>query len=45
MQEMKAQDKKIVLCGGARTPVGHISRSLARMLPEELFRQALESPP
>lgn len=36
-------DKKTVICGGARTPIGHISRTLARATPEELLRQAAQA--
>jgi len=35
--------KKIVICGGARTPIGHISRTLSHITPDELFRQAAEA--
>ena len=38
---MFAESKKIVLCGGARTPIGHISRSLSNLRPEELLGRAL----
>ena len=38
---MFAESKKIVLCAGARTPIGHISRSLSTLRPEELLVLAL----
>ncbi len=38
---MKATPKKVVLCGGARTPIGHLGRSLAGFLPEDLMEIAL----
>ena len=34
---MKARDTKIVLCGGIRTPIGHIAKSLASVSPEHLM--------
>ncbi|OGR95865.1 MAG: hypothetical protein A2902_01275 [Elusimicrobia bacterium RIFCSPLOWO2_01_FULL_64_13] len=34
--------KKIVLCAGARTPIGHIARSLAQITPESLLKTAIE---
>jgi len=40
---MFAESKKIVLCGGARTPIGHIARSLSALQPEELLKSALEA--
>jgi acetyl-CoA C-acetyltransferase len=40
---MQAQNHKIVICGGARTPIGHISRSLANLDAPELMRRAVES--
>ncbi|MBI4052398.1 MAG: thiolase family protein [Elusimicrobia bacterium] len=40
---MQAFSKKIVLCGGVRTPIGHIARSLARIRPEELMKTAVQS--
>ncbi len=40
---MFAESKKIVLCQGARTPIGHISRSLSNLKPEDLMRMALEA--
>lgn len=40
---MKAQDKKIVICGGMRTPVGHISRSLASLTAPKLMKMAVDS--
>ena len=40
---MFAESKKIVLCGGVRTPIGHISRSLADVKPETLMKMAVEA--
>ena len=40
---MNAQNKTIVVAGGARTPIGHISRSLAGLKPEELMVDAIET--
>lgn len=40
---MHAESKKIVLCAGARTPIGHISRSLAGMKPEHLMKRAVDA--
>lgn len=40
---MFAESKKIVLCGGARTPIGHIARSLAARSSEDLLTAALEA--
>jgi acetyl-CoA C-acetyltransferase len=34
---MKARPTKIVLCGGVRTPIGHLAKSLARISPEHLM--------
>lgn len=36
-------NKKVVICGGARTPIGHIARTLSHVPAEELFRQAGEA--
>lgn len=38
---MKATSKKIVLCGGVRTPIGHLARGLASYLPEDLMELAI----
>lgn len=38
---MKAAAKKIVICGGVRTPIGHLGRSLAGFLPEDLMEAAI----
>ena len=38
---MKVQNKKIVLCNGLRTPIGHVFRSLGRYMPEELMKLVL----
>src|SRR6185295_7926935 len=35
--------KKVVICGGARTPIGHIANTLGHVAPEELFRYAAEA--
>ena len=35
---MQAQSRRIVLCSGLRTPIGHISRSLAAVPPAALMR-------
>jgi acetyl-CoA C-acetyltransferase len=40
---MNAQNQTIVVAGGARTPIGHISRSLAGLKPEELLVDAVEA--
>jgi len=39
---MQAHSTKIVLCGGARTPIGHISRSLSDLQPQDLMKLAVE---
>jgi acetyl-CoA C-acetyltransferase len=39
---MKATDRKIVLCGGVRTPIGHLAKSLAGFLPEDLMQIAIQ---
>lgn len=40
---MIAQSQKIVLCTGARTPIGHLSRSLSSVKPEGLMQMAVEA--
>src|SRR4051812_48687785 len=40
---MDVKSKKIVLCSGVRTPIGHISRSLAKLTPEELLKIAIQT--
>ena len=40
---MKSVDKKIVVCGGARTPVGHISRSLSKKKAPDLMKLAVNA--
>ncbi|MBI4376612.1 MAG: thiolase family protein [Elusimicrobia bacterium] len=40
---MFAESKKIVLCAGVRTPIGHISRSLSHLRPEDLMKMAVDS--
>lgn len=39
---MFAESKKIVLCAGTRTPIGHISRSLSSVKPEDLMTMAIQ---
>ena len=39
---MHAHDKKIVLCAGARTPIGHIASSLAQAHPHQLMKAAVD---
>ena len=34
---MNAKSKKIVICGGLRTAIGHLSKSLATVAPEDLM--------
>jgi acetyl-CoA C-acetyltransferase len=38
---MKATPKRIVVCGGVRTPIGHLAKSLAEYLPEDLMETAI----
>jgi acetyl-CoA C-acetyltransferase len=40
---MKPTNKKVVICGGVRTPIGHLGKSLAKFLPEELMEIALRA--
>lgn len=40
---MFVEPKKIVLCGGVRTPIGHVARSLAALRAEDLLTAVLES--
>ena len=40
---MNAQSKTIVVAGGSRTPIGHLSRSLAAIPPEELLVDSLQT--
>ena len=40
---MLAESKKIVLCSGARTPIGHISRSLSAVKPQTLMKMAVDA--
>lgn len=40
---MNAQNHTIVICGGARTPIGHISRSLSGLPAPKLMGLAVES--
>src|SRR3989344_1085866 len=39
--KMKITPKKIVICGGVRTPIGHLAKSPANFLPEELMESAI----
>ena len=39
---MNASSQKIVICGGRRTPIGHISRSLAGVHAEDLMVEAVK---
>ncbi|HRY30068.1 MAG TPA: thiolase family protein [Elusimicrobiota bacterium] len=34
---MRPSSTKVVLCGGVRTPIGHLAKSLAGFLPEDLM--------
>jgi acetyl-CoA C-acetyltransferase len=36
------KDNKIVLCEGLRTPIGHFSKSLAHILPEDLLSKVID---
>ncbi len=38
---MKATPKKVVICGGVRTPIGHLAKGLAEYLPEDLMESAI----
>lgn len=40
---MKAASNRVVLCAGARIPIGHIARSLAALRPQELMRLAIDA--
>jgi acetyl-CoA C-acetyltransferase len=40
---MKPTNKKVVICGGVRTPIGHLGKSLVRWLPEELMEIAIRA--
>ncbi|MDD5627835.1 MAG: thiolase family protein [Elusimicrobia bacterium] len=40
---MKAEARRIVLCAGLRTPIGHISRSLADLPPAALMHAAVHN--
>jgi acetyl-CoA C-acetyltransferase len=40
---MFAESKKIVLCRGARTPIGHIARALSALRAEDLLAGAIEA--
>ncbi|MBI4422256.1 MAG: thiolase family protein [Elusimicrobia bacterium] len=41
--DMLARSTKIVLCAGARTPIGHISRSLSDLRANDLMKDAVEA--
>ncbi len=38
---MNIQSKKIVICSGVRTAIGHLSKSLAKVAPEDLMGSAI----
>ncbi len=38
---MNGSSKKIVLCRGVRTPIGHLAKSLSELLPEDLMETVL----
>lgn len=40
---MRARDQRVVLCAGVRTPIGHISRSLADLPPAALMHAAVHT--
>jgi len=40
---VKAHDDRIVLCGGIRTPIGHIAKSLASVSPEHLMTMTINA--
>src|SRR5262249_15234015 len=40
---MQARSTKIVLCTGTRTPIGHLSRSLSELFPQDLMRMTIET--
>ena len=40
---MHAESRRIVLCAGTRTPIGHISRSLADLPPAALMHAAVHT--
>ncbi|HXT01432.1 MAG TPA: thiolase family protein [Elusimicrobiota bacterium] len=40
---MRAESKKVVLCAGVRTPVGHVSRSLSALRAEDMLQLVVES--
>ncbi|MBI5202594.1 MAG: acetyl-CoA C-acyltransferase, partial [Elusimicrobia bacterium] len=40
---MNARSTKIVLCGGARTAIGHISRSLSDLRADDLMTDAVKA--
>ena len=40
---MEAKSRRIVLCGGVRTAIGHISKSLSSVSPEALMGQAIKA--
>src|SRR5256885_14753890 len=40
---MEAKSKRIVICGGVRTTIGHIAKSLSDIMPEDLMGQAIKA--
>lgn len=40
---MDIKAKRIVLCSGVRTPIGHISKSLSKLTPEELLKITIQA--
>src|SRR5437879_3067882 len=40
---MFGESKKVVLCTGARTPIGHFSSALSSKKPEDLMKMAIEA--
>jgi acetyl-CoA C-acetyltransferase len=40
---MRAESKKVVLCAGVRTPVGHVSRSLSAYRAEDLLQIVVDA--
>lgn len=39
---MDIKPRKIVLCGGVRTPFGHVAKSLSSLMPEDLMQIAIK---
>lgn len=40
---MKATDKKVVICAGRRTPIGHLAKGLSAEMPEDLMQAAIRA--